>query len=237
MHLLALFFLLSPCFAIVRVQEDYIEAECLRYYENVTSNTVCDSTINELWNKNSDSQGIFDGMNEALSLGRRHADKKCEEACARTNQCRAYAISNAVHYLSNNYECRIYYSCTETTTNQNLNLFIRKLPFNCFVKGTSFDGVFSNYGEVQGELAQFQRLLRINTRAFQEVHFTVNGVTDTTAYAYRPQKEFTGEFYCGMEEDSLNCVLMNAGVISVVFFFLFIIILSCNIFLVIGVIK
>ena len=45
-----------------------------------------------------------------------------------------------------------------------------------------------NFDEVGGELAQFQRLLRIETRPFQEVHFTINGTYRITAYAYRPYK-------------------------------------------------
>ncbi|OUV24024.1 MAG: hypothetical protein CBC48_17990 [bacterium TMED88] len=237
MKLLILFSLLPLGTAIIRVTEDYIEAECQRFYEPVAPSTICDATINEVWNKQSDSQGIFDGMNDALSLGRSHADKQCEEVCARTNQCRAYAVSSAAHYLANQYECRIYYSCTATTSDTNYNLYVRKLPYNCFITGTSFDGVFSNFGEVQGELAQFQRLLRIATRPFQEVHFTINGVTDTTDYAHRPYKKIAGDFYCDMDEDPLNCVLMNAGAISIIFFFIFIAMLSCNIFLVMSIIK
>jgi hypothetical protein len=229
--------LLWPCLGIVRIEERYIEAECARYYEAKLPATTCDSVVNEVWNKNSDSQGVFAGMNDALSLGRSHADVMCEQVCARTNQCRAYAVSSTAHFLANNYECRIYYSCTETMNNTNFNLYVRKLPYNCFIKGTSFDGVFTNYGEVQGELAQFQRLLRITTRPFQEVHFTTNGATDQTAYAYRPYKNVAGDYYCDVNEDTLNCVLMNAGVVSIIFFFVFVVILSLNIFLVMGVIQ
>ena len=111
------------------------------------------------------------------------------------------------------------------------------MPFNCFIKATTFDGVFSNFKEVGGELVHFQRLLRVNTRPFQEVHFSINGVVDSTSYAHRPYKELATEFFCAMEEDSLNCVLLNAGVVSIVFFFLFIMLLSWNVFLVLNVLN
>lgn len=234
--LLLLFF--APVSAIVRVTDTHIEAECERFYEPKQKGYVCSSNFDEVWNRNSDSQGVFDGMNTLLSQSRSAADTKCEQVCARTNACRAYAVSSSTHFLTGNYECRIYYSCPEPLVNNtNFDTFVRKLPFNCFIKGTSFDGVFSNFDEVGGELAQFQRLLRIETRPFQEVHFTINGNTDTTAYAYRPYKKLAGEFYCGMEEDALNCILMNAGVISIIFFFIFVILLGWNTFLVLGVIN
>lgn len=227
--------LLAPCLATVRTTERYIEAECERSYAR-QRHFDCTGDPDERWNMQSSSQGVFAGMSDALAKNRSQADKICEQACARTNACRAYSISSAAHYLSGKYECRVYYSCT-ATADDNFDLYVRNLPYNCFIKGTSFDGIFSNFGEVGGELVQTQRLLRIETKPFQEVHFSINGVPDLTAYAYRPYKQFDKKFYCAMDEDPLNCVLLNADFLSVIFFFLFMLVLAWNAFLIIGVLN
>ena len=214
--------------ANVRVQPGFIEVECERHYERI-NNTVCDTTMLDMWNENSDAQGTFAAM--TLEQGRDFADRRCEEACARTNACRGYAVSKA-----SSYECRVFYDCALKKASDQFDLFLRQAPFNCFIKVTSFDGVFQNFGEQGGQLSQFARLVRVDTNPFQEVHVSINGVTNKTAFAYRPYKD-VGKQYCGMEEDVLNCILMNAGEVSVIFFFCFVVILSWNTFLILGVVS
>lgn len=228
MYYVILLSLLLTTQANVLVTPGYVEVECDRHYERVNA-TVCDTTMLEIWNENSDAQGTFAEM--TLEQGREAADARCEEACARTNACRGYAVSQ-----DSNYECRVFFDCALKKASDRFDLFIRQAPFNCFIKVTSFDGVFQNFGEQGGELSQFARLLRVDTEPFQEVHVSINGVTNSTAFAYRPYKEL-GKQYCGMDEDVLNCILMNAGEVSVIFFFCFVIMLSWNTFLVLGVVS
>ena len=225
-----LFFLLciSSVQSIVRVTPRYIEAECERFYQR-TNKTVCDTNMLDIWNQNSDAQGTFADM--TLEQGRDYADRRCEEACARTNACRGYAISQDAVY-----ECRVYYDCASKEASDRFDVFIKKAPFDCFIKATSYNGVFQNFGEQGGELSQFARLVRVATKSFQEVHISINGVTNTTAFAYRPYKKL-GKQYCDVQENVLNCVLMNANEISIVFFFCFVVILSWNTFLVLGVLS
>ena len=214
--------------SIVRVTPRYIEAECDRSYQLV-SNTVCDTTMLDIWNQNSDAQGIFAEM--TLAKGREYADERCEEVCARTNACRGYAVSQDLVY-----ECRVYYDCANKETSNRFDLFIKEAPFDCFIKATSYNGVLKNFGEQGGELSQFARLVRVTVEPFQEVHVSINGVTNDTAFAYRPYKKL-GKQYCDVQEDVLNCVLMNASEISIIFFFCFVLLLSWNTFLVLGVLS
>ena len=62
--------------ANVRVQPGFIEVECERHYERI-NNTVCDTTMLDMWNENSDAQGTFAEM--TLEQGRDFADRRCEE--------------------------------------------------------------------------------------------------------------------------------------------------------------
>ena len=229
MYFIFFFFLsFTSVSSIVRVTPNYIEAECERFYQEI-NNTVCDTTMLDVWNENSDAQGIFAEM--TLNQGRPYANERCEEACARTNACRGYAISQ-----DDVYECQVYYDCPSQKASNRFNLFFKTAPFNCFIKMTSYDGVFQNYAEQGGELSQFARLVRVATKSFQEVHVSINGVTNSSAFAFRPYKDL-GKQYCNVEEDVLNCVLMNANELSLIFFFSFVVLLAWNTFLVIGVLS
>ncbi len=217
-----LFLLLAGVGAVVRVTPNHIEAECDRDYE-LKENVICNTTMYDRWTATSDAQGTFAEM--TLENGVAFANKRCEEACARTNACRAYGVR------SDPYVCLVYFDCPATQPSD-VTLFVRKPPFDCFIKATSFDGVLQNYAET----TQFARLVRVPVQPFQEVHVSINGIVNTTAFAYRPYKNL-GPQYCNVTENTLNCVLLNAGEISVVFFFTFVVLLSWNTFLVLGLVS
>ena len=59
----------------------------------------------------------------------------------------------------------------------------------------------------------------------------------STAYAFRPYKQIKTKFYCAMDEEPLNCILLNADILSIIFFFVFMLVLAWNAFLVMSVLN
>ena len=112
-----------------------------------------------------------------------------------------------------------FFDCPATQPSD-VTLFVRKPPYDCFIKQRRL--------MVSTKLRRDYAICSFSTSSsqpFQEVHVSINGIVNTTAFAYRPYKNL-GPQYCNVTENTLNCVLLNAGEISVVFFFTFVVLLS-----------
>lgn len=215
----------------VTVLENRILVECNRYYDDVRLGKCAEDPASS-WD-GIQSQYPFELVKQAYDAdGLAGLSLECERVCAATNQCRAYRVSSAIDILQGNAICEIYTECnTDNIVSAASKLYIKKQPFNCFIKATSFDGVHKNYNDLVNPFSQISRVLTVPIKAFQEVHLQVNGVTDLNTYSYRPYKEL--EEYCDFD-DVWECLLTENVILTSIIFVVLVGIVSSNIILVVS---
>jgi hypothetical protein len=205
----------------VTFTESSLIVECERYYEKKQGS--CETAAYSF--DTTDNQYPFSELYDAYEKeGMASLNRECERICGAMNNCRAYSVSGDVEKLQNIAHCNIYTTCIEVggTT----ELYVREPPFNCFVKATTWDGVFQNYNDRVNPFSQLSRLLEVQLKPFMDVHLTVNGVVDSETYAIRPYKEVPEG--C-TSEDELDCLFFQMGWLGAVLFVGFAALLSVNV--------
>ena len=199
--------------------------ECSRFYENRQSSTSCVTTMKSTWDLNTPAENQFESMRLAYEKGREEAEKACEEVCASSNTCEAFAVSSDAHVNENKWQCTIYFGCPSKQYNEHLDLYERKEPKACLAKATTHNGIFVNFLEVNGGVSQTIGTLRFPIQPFADLHLRVNGVFNKSDLAYRPYKNATVP-YC-QEVDS-DCIILRAGGYSVITVSVFLFIVGFN---------
>ena len=215
----------------VTILENRILVECNRYYDDVRLGKCLENAASS-WD-GIQNQYPFELVKQAYDAdGLAGLSLECERVCAATNQCRAYRVSSATDILQGNAICDIYTECnTANIVSAASKLYIKKEPFNCFLKATSFDGVHKNYNDLVNPFSQLSRVLTVPIKAYQEIHIQINGVTDLNTYAYRPYKEL--EEYCDLD-DVFDCLLTEDIIWTSIIFVVLVGIISSNIILVLS---
>ena len=142
----------------VTVLENRILVECNRYYDDVRLGKCLENAASS-WD-GIQSQYPFELVKQAYDAdGLAGLSLECERVCAATNQCRAYRVSSAIDILQGNAICEIYTECnTDNIVSAASKLYIKKQPFNCFIKATNFDGVKKNYNDLVNPWSQISRV-------------------------------------------------------------------------------
>lgn len=215
----------------VTILENRILVECNRYYDDVRLGKCAEDAASS-WD-GIDNQYPFELVKQAYDAnGLLGLSLECERVCAATNQCRAYRVSSAIDILQGNAICDIYTECrVDNIVSATSKLYIKKEPFNCFLKATNFDGVKKNYNDLVNPWSQISRVLTIPIKPFQECHLQINGVTDLNTYSYRPYNEL-GE-YCDLD-DVWECLLTENVILTSVIFVMLVGIVSSNLILVLS---
>lgn len=220
--MLLLFLLVVGCSAKsynVTVEATSVTIECKRYYDNVRL-ARCSEAATFSWDGLTDNYPFESVRSAYLSDGLSGLALECERACGATNTCRAYRISSAQDLLAGRLICDLYTECDRSSViSDTSRLYVRQEPFNCFVKATSVRGVHKNFNDNVNPFSQISRLLRVETKAFEEVHVQVNGVTDLETFAYRPYNSL-GE-YCE-PDDVVGCLLNSNIIITTSIFVVFV---------------
>ena len=206
--------------------EKQFVVECSRFYADRQNSLSCVTNMKTTWDLNTPAVNQFESMEAAYEQGREEAEKACEEVCASSNSCEAFAVSSDQHVSENKWQCTVYYACPSKQYNEHLDLYERQEPKACLAKATTYDGVFVNFLEVNGLVSQTTRTLRVVVKPFGDLHLRVNGVFNNTAdLAYRPYHT-PPEPYC--EEVDSDCIILHAGGYSFAVILVFLVIVLFN---------
>ena len=212
----------------VTTTKDIISVECSRYYLTKQPFLSCQTNMKSSWTKGFPAVNAFFDMERALAEeGRVGAERACEKACAATNACVAFGVSSDRHVDEGSWQCQIFYACALKQYNEHLDLYARLEPRGCFAKATTHTGVYVNFVETNGELAQNTRLLNVPIEPFYDVHVNVNGHLNGTSFSYRPYRP-PRDAYCEGVADDTDCIFLHAGPYSALVISIFVLLLAYN---------
>ena len=205
--------------------EKQFVVECSRFYAERQNSLSCVTNMKTTWDLNTPAVNQFESMAIAYDNGREAAERACEEVCASSNSCEAFAVSSDQHVSENKWQCTVYYACPSKQYNEHLDLYERQEPKACLAKATTYDGVFVNFLEVNGLVSQTTRTLRVPVQPFGDLHLRVNGIFNKSDLAYRPYQTPPKPF---CKEVDSECIILHAGGYSFLVIFVFLAIVLFN---------